>query len=75
MIIVKAVDGVSLKVNQGEVLGIVGESGCGKSDPALSILLLLPRPPVFLQMSEFCLKVVTCNISQMSRCAASEATG
>ncbi len=45
--IVKAVDGVGLKVNQGEVLGIVGESGCGKSVLALSILRLLPMPPAF----------------------------
>jgi len=45
--IVKAVDGVSLEVNQGEVLGIVGESGCGKSVLALSILRLLPMPPAF----------------------------
>jgi len=45
--IVKAVDGVSLEVNENEVLGIVGESGCGKSVLALSILRLLPMPPAF----------------------------
>ncbi|WP_319547506.1 ABC transporter ATP-binding protein [Desulfogranum marinum] len=39
-----AVDGVSLHVDQGETLGIVGESGCGKSVTALSILQLLPKP-------------------------------
>jgi len=39
---VRAVDGVSLSINPGEVLGLVGESGCGKSVTAYSILRLLP---------------------------------
>jgi peptide/nickel transport system ATP-binding protein/oligopeptide transport system ATP-binding protein len=42
---VRAVDDVSLTVDEGEVLGIVGESGCGKSVLSLSILRLLPMPP------------------------------
>jgi oligopeptide/dipeptide ABC transporter ATP-binding protein len=42
---VRAVDGVSLTVRKGETLGIVGESGCGKSVTALSILRLIPNPP------------------------------
>ncbi|HSE01007.1 MAG TPA: ABC transporter ATP-binding protein [Burkholderiales bacterium] len=41
---VKAVDGVSFSLRQGEVLGIVGESGCGKTMTALSLLKLIPRP-------------------------------
>jgi oligopeptide/dipeptide ABC transporter ATP-binding protein len=41
---VKAVDGVSFHVNKGEVLGIVGESGCGKSATALSIMRLISYP-------------------------------
>ncbi len=41
---VKAVDGVDFEVGKEEVLGIVGESGCGKSVTALSIMQLLPRP-------------------------------
>ncbi|MBA3478104.1 MAG: ABC transporter ATP-binding protein [Lautropia sp.] len=40
-----AVDGVSLSLSSGEVLGVVGESGCGKSLTALSILRLIPDPP------------------------------
>jgi len=42
---VRAVDGVSLMVRKGETLGIVGESGCGKSVTALSVLRLIPNPP------------------------------
>ncbi|HEY7346810.1 MAG TPA: ABC transporter ATP-binding protein [Ktedonobacterales bacterium] len=42
---VHAVDGVSFSINEGEKLGIVGESGCGKSVTALSIMRLIPSPP------------------------------
>ncbi len=42
---VKAVDGISYNVEEGETVGIVGESGCGKSVSALSILRLIPNPP------------------------------
>ena len=42
---VKAVDGVSFRLDHGKVLGIVGESGCGKSVTSLSILRLIPSPP------------------------------
>jgi peptide/nickel transport system ATP-binding protein len=42
--VVKAVDGVSFQLNEGETLGIVGESGCGKTMTCLSILRLLPEP-------------------------------
>ena len=38
-------DGVSFHIDQGEVLGLVGESGCGKSVTALSIMRILPDPP------------------------------
>jgi oligopeptide/dipeptide ABC transporter ATP-binding protein len=42
--VVEAVDGVSFSINRGEIIGIVGESGCGKSMLALSIMRLVPRP-------------------------------
>jgi oligopeptide/dipeptide ABC transporter ATP-binding protein len=41
--VLKAVDGVSFTLRRGEVLGLVGESGCGKSMTALSIMRLLPK--------------------------------
>ena len=43
--VVKAVDGVSYELNEGETLGLVGESGCGKSVSALSVMRLIPDPP------------------------------
>ena len=42
--VVKAVDGVTFKVDDGKTLGVVGESGCGKSVTAMSILRLVSRP-------------------------------
>jgi ABC-type glutathione transport system ATPase component len=45
---VRAVDGVSFEIRRGEVLGLVGESGCGKTVTALSVLRLLARPPAVI---------------------------
>jgi oligopeptide/dipeptide ABC transporter ATP-binding protein len=42
---VRAVDGVSFNIGEGKTLGLVGESGCGKSVTALSIMRLVPSPP------------------------------
>ncbi|MBV9868488.1 MAG: ABC transporter ATP-binding protein [Abitibacteriaceae bacterium] len=46
---VRAVDGVSFTINKGETLAIVGESGCGKSMTALSLLQLVPEPAGYIE--------------------------
>ncbi len=43
--VVKAVDGISYDIDEGEIVGIVGESGCGKSVSALSVMRLVANPP------------------------------
>ncbi|MBI2080306.1 MAG: ABC transporter ATP-binding protein, partial [candidate division NC10 bacterium] len=43
--VVRAVDGISYDIREGEVVALVGESGCGKSVSALSIMRLIPTPP------------------------------
>ena len=43
--VVKAVNGISYTINEGETLGIVGESGCGKSVGVMSLIRLIPSPP------------------------------
>jgi len=43
--VIKAVDGVNLAIDEGDTLGVVGESGCGKTVLALSIMRLIPSPP------------------------------
>ncbi len=50
--VVKAVDDVSFNIKQGETLAIVGESGCGKSITAMSIMKLIPSPPGVIEGGE-----------------------
>lgn len=50
--VVKAVNGIDIQVYEGETLGIVGESGCGKSVTSLSVMGLLPKPMAFIAGGE-----------------------
>jgi oligopeptide transport system ATP-binding protein len=50
--VVHAVDGISYTLNEGDTLGVVGESGCGKSVHALSIMRLIPTPPGKIENGE-----------------------
>ena len=50
--VVHAVDGISYTLNEGDTLGVVGESGCGKSVHALSIMRLIPTPPGKIEHGE-----------------------
>jgi peptide/nickel transport system ATP-binding protein len=43
--VIKAVDDITFKIKEGETIGIVGESGCGKSITAMSLMRLIPNPP------------------------------
>ena len=52
--IIKAVDGVSFTVKPGETLGIVGESGCGKSITCLSVMGLVPQPAGRIVGERYC---------------------
>ncbi|RKD21865.1 peptide ABC transporter ATP-binding protein [Ammoniphilus oxalaticus] len=49
--IVPAIDGVDLSINRGEIVGVVGESGCGKSVTSLSIIGLIPKPGKIMEGS------------------------
>jgi ABC-type dipeptide/oligopeptide/nickel transport system ATPase component len=71
--IVKAVDGVSYAVDEGETLAVVGESGCGKSVSALSILRLV-APPGRIVGGQICFQAATSSRRARPRCASCAAT-
>jgi len=73
--IVKAVDDVSWEVLEGEVIGLVGESGCGKSVTALSILRLIPEPPGKIVGGEILFKganIITLPVDDMRKIRGNE---
>ena len=70
--VVPAVDGVSFDVDRGGSLGVVGESGCGKSVTALSIMRLIPQPPgkivggaILLRRARICSKLSESEMRQI----------
>jgi peptide/nickel transport system ATP-binding protein len=68
-----AVDGISFSIDPGRTLGIVGESGCGKSVTALSIMGLVPRPPGRIAGGEILFEGV--DLLQLSAAALRELRG
>ena len=71
--VVKAVDGINFEINKGETLGMVGESGCGKSVSALSVMRLLPMPPAKIMDGKIFLKAR--NILKISESAMRKIRG
>jgi oligopeptide/dipeptide ABC transporter ATP-binding protein len=70
-----AVDGVNLRLTEGEVLGIVGESGCGKSLTALSILGLVPKPAGRIDSGRILLRgqdIVKCTNAELNQIRGKE---
>lgn len=59
--LVRAVDGVSFTVNENEIVGLVGESGCGKSVTMLSVMQLITNPRVRLRVERSYLMGKTCS--------------
>ena len=70
---VHAVNGVSLKMQRRETVGIVGESGCGKSVTMLSILGLLPQPPAMITANKVEFDGKTSCITRLRNCGVSGA--
>ena len=67
---VQAVDGVDLAIDRGETLGVVGESGCGKTVTALSMLRLIAMPPGRIVAGQILLR----RAATWCRCRARDAT-
>jgi peptide/nickel transport system ATP-binding protein len=73
--VVQAVDGVDLAISRGETLGVVGESGCGKTVTAMSVLKLIPMPPGKIVAGEILYQgrdLVPLNTAEMDRIRAKD---
>jgi len=70
--IVHAVNGVDFTLKEGETLGVVGESGCGKSVTMLSILRLIQQPPGKIVAGKPCSRGKTCSKCRMRKFGTSE---
>ncbi|MEM7306508.1 MAG: ABC transporter ATP-binding protein [Planctomycetota bacterium] len=73
--IARAVDGVSYTILEGETLGVVGESGCGKSVTSLSIMRLIPDPPGWIEAGEIRFRgrnLVACSEQEMRQIRGNE---
>ena len=68
--VVKAVDGISFTLDRGRTLAIVGESGCGKSVTAMTIMRLLDTPPARIASGEVLFEGATSRLSRRNRCGA-----
>ena len=73
--VVRAVDGIDFHVDRGEIMGLVGESGCGKSVTSLSIMRLIAKPGRHRGRRGHLRRRRTCSSSRPTRCARSAATG
>jgi len=60
--VVKAVNGISFELNRGESLGLVGETGAGKTTTALSIMQLVPDPPGLITEGEIIFEGKSCSL-------------
>src|SRR5690349_10902599 len=73
--VVQAVDGVDISIGRGETLGVVGESGCGKTVTALSVLKLIAMPPGRIVAGQILYQgrdLVPLDADQMNRIRAKE---
>lgn len=69
--VMKAIDGINFRVNANEILGIVGESGCGKSVTCQSIMRLYDEKYTVILRGEILFKGKTCSNIPGERCRAS----
>ena len=71
---VRAIDGISFEIGEGKTLGLVGESGCGKSVTSLSIMRLIASPPGKIVGGEILYRGQDLLKLKNERCAKSAAT-